>query len=124
MLLINHFGVQDHEAMQLWESAGYENETEERSRGFAGAPTMPTVVFLALDVRVMYSDGMEVTGNKSGVVMNFTQMGAQGQQLPISRIGMSYEQAEKVMHVLEQALLRKRYMPNVRLLPPGGENAK
>jgi transcriptional regulator with XRE-family HTH domain len=120
MLLINHFGMQDHEAVQLWESAGYDRDAGEKFRSLNNDPQIKTaMVLLALDVRVMYSDGIAITGNQSGVVLNFTQTGTQSQELPVARVGMSYEQAEEVLRALQQAVLRHKYLPNPRLLPPG-----
>lgn len=119
MLLINHFALEDHEALRLWENAGYQRDDEDNKwRGGGDPQTKAAMVLLALDVRIMYSDGVAVIGNDQGVVIDFTQKSEQG-QVPVSRVGMSYEQAEAVLHTLEQVLLRRRYLPNRRLLPPG-----
>jgi transcriptional regulator with XRE-family HTH domain len=120
MLLINHFGIQETEAVQLWESAGYvPSDHEERSPGFGDQTGRPTVVLLAIDARVLYTDGVAISGNRQGLVMHFTQQAGQERTLPIARVGMSFEQAEEVLHTLQQALLRHKYLPHQRLLPPG-----
>ena len=118
MLLINHFGLSEHEAMQLWEAAGYEQPGEDKR---AGPESMAknVMVFMALDSRVLLSDETTVTAGKGGVILNFHQPNLQGQQVPISRIGMNYEQAETLLQKLQHSVLQKRYMPNRRLLPPG-----
>lgn len=117
-LLINHFALREQEAVELWEWAGFQ-------RGGPGADGMQelmsktTVVLMALDARVLYSDHADVAGGENGLVMTFTQTTLQSQQVPIARIGMSYEHAEKVLAALQAALLRYRYQPTRKLLPPG-----
>ena len=119
-LLINHFSLHEHEAVQLWEWAGFN-----RSNGLENPNDLASkaaLVLIAIDARVMYSDDMTLMNNKSGVVLNFMQTGLQGQPVPVSHVGMSYEQAERVLQALQQALLRKKYLPGQKLLPPGDGN--
>src|SRR5665213_1663473 len=124
MLLISHFGVQDREAVQLWELAEYDSDIPEVIRPRLDHETLqqlggkPMVMLLAVDVRTMYSDGLEVTVNPAGVSMNFTQTVSQSQQAPVARVGMSQQQAEQVIRALEQALLHAKYLGNTKLLPP------
>ncbi|MEO6513337.1 MAG: helix-turn-helix transcriptional regulator [Candidatus Saccharimonadales bacterium] len=117
MLLINHFDIQDNEAVQLWEMAGYEDAKSERfglnADVLGGKPMM---ILMAMDMRTMYSDGIQVNASKNGVTMNFTH----GKQ-PVSRVGMSREQAEVVLHALQSALLKSQYLGGPRLLPPSFE---
>jgi transcriptional regulator with XRE-family HTH domain len=128
MLLINHFNIQDPEAVQLWESAGYSQPIDtgrEHQSGFSGGDMSgrQTMVLLAIDARVLYSDSISISGNDKGLVMHFAQAAGQQRPMPIARVGMGYEQAEEVLRVLQQALLRRRYMPSQRLLPPGNLSA-
>lgn len=116
MLLINHFGVHEYEAVELWEWAGY-GVSNAKSQATEQQAKAVTTVLVALDVRAVYSDGVNVAANESGVIVQFTQSGSQ--QMPIARIGMSYEQAERVVRCLEQALLRHAYRPKLPPLPPG-----
>lgn len=117
MLLINHFNIQDNEAVQLWEMAGYEDGKNDRfnlsADMMAGKPMM---LLMAMDMRTMYSDGVQVQAGKTGVTMNFTH----GKQ-PVARVGMSREQAEVVLHALQTALLKSTYLDGPRLLPPSTE---
>lgn len=119
MLLINHFNMQDNEAVQLWELAGYENHGDKLSlpNELSGKPLM---LLLAVDVRTMYSDGVQISANGSGVTMNFTQ----GKGVPVAKVGMSREQAEAVVQSLQTALLKSKYMDGPRLLPPSTEENK
>jgi transcriptional regulator with XRE-family HTH domain len=122
MLLVSYFDLQDHEAVQLWDSAGYAKGYKEHFHGVDDPQTKIATILLALDVRVMYSDGISVSGNESGVIMSFLQRTEHEQPLPVARIGMSYTQAEEVLRVLEIALLRSKYLPNKLLLPPGNSD--
>lgn len=119
MLLINHFNMQDNEAVQLWELAGYEDRTDkfQLPGDMAGKPLL---VLMAMDVRTMYSDGVQITANGGGVTMNFTH-GAPGKAMPVARVGMSREQAEAVLQTLQTALLKSKYMDGPRQLPPSTE---
>jgi hypothetical protein len=78
----------------------------------------PVLMLLGLDARVLYSNGVDVAVDPSGVVLNFTQY-ADPSQPPttVARLGMSVEQAEKVMESLQQALLRSKYSNGPKALP-------
>ncbi len=122
MLLINHFGLGDDEAVSLWELAGYDQFDGffDESHGRNDEPRMtkqPVIVF-ALDSRVVYSNGSEVVADKNGVVMNFSQFTDSKQgPVPVARVGMSYEQAESVLKSLQQAILHGKYAPKIKGLP-------
>jgi transcriptional regulator with XRE-family HTH domain len=117
LLLISHFGVKDREAVQLWELADYDGDMPEDIRT-ENDLVKPTVMLLAIDMRTMYSDGLDVHVSPSGVTLNFTQATGPGQVNPVGRIGMSHQQAELVMQTIQQALLHARYNSGPRLLPP------
>lgn len=123
MLLISYFDVQDREAVQLWELAEYDSDLPEMFKARPDQEAVhltgkPMVMLLAVDVRTMYSDGLEVTVNPAGVTLNFTQTVNQSQQAPVARVGMSHAQAEQVIRALEQAVLRAKYLGGSKLLPP------
>ena len=120
MLLINHFEVQDQEAVQLWESAGYPGSDGQQR--LTEQLEKAAVVVLAMDVRTVYTDGLVIDANISGVTLNFTQAGPSGQVMPVSRVGMSYEQAEKVLQSLQTALLYGKHH-TLRQLPPPNTNS-
>lgn len=119
LLLISHFGVQDREAVQLWELANYDSEMPEEIR-LSNEPGQgkQTIMLLAMDVRTMYSDGLDIVINPAGVTLCFTQATGPNQAAAVARVGMSREQAEQVAKALEQALLKARYTGPNKLLPP------
>jgi transcriptional regulator with XRE-family HTH domain len=102
MLLINHFGMQEDEAVTLWEMAGYdgeENNTPDEHN------TKSVVIALTLDPRIVYSDTVQVNGSKHGVVLNFMQPGGGHlPSLPVSRVGMSRDQAKKLAELIQETL--------------------
>jgi transcriptional regulator with XRE-family HTH domain len=123
LLLISHFGVADQEAIQLWELADYDGELPDQIRPEnifpAGNTGNKVVMMLALDVRTLYTDGLEIQGNAAGLTLNFTQSGGRRSGTsPVARIGMSYEQAQEVLTALQTALLKAKYLRGPRSLPP------
>lgn len=106
MLLISHFGVQEDEAAGLWQLAGYDqprsrNAHDHDSEEHSGKST---ILVMAVDPRVIYSDGVSVTANKNGVVMSFSQSNGSPNPLVTAKIGMSREQAQGVLIALQNAL--------------------
>jgi transcriptional regulator with XRE-family HTH domain len=121
MLLISHLEVQDQEAVQLWELAGYDGEVPDQFR--PNLDIQPggkaTVMLLALDMRTMYSDGFEVATTPAGLTLNFTQAAADNATTPVAKVGMSFDQAERVLKDLENALLRAKYQRGPKGLSAG-----
>lgn len=117
-LLISHFALREQEAVELWEWAGFQHSQD--TSGMQEMMSKATVVLVALDARALYSDRADIATSEHGVVMTFTQAAAQqSQHMPIARVGMSYEHAQKVLEALQTALLRQKYQPPHKLLPPG-----
>jgi transcriptional regulator with XRE-family HTH domain len=128
LLLISYFNVQDQEALHLWELAKYDSDLSDHLQLEGGEQPdaaqqpfggKPMVMLLAMDVRTMYSDGVDVTVNPSGVTLQFTQtVPNQDQAAPVGRIGMSHQQAEQVIAAMQRALLHAKYNSGAKLLPP------
>jgi transcriptional regulator with XRE-family HTH domain len=131
LLLISYFNVKDQEALHLWELARYDSELSDHIQFESADPAVaeavpgmqigskPMIMLLAMDVRTMYSDGVDITVNPAGMTMQFNQaVPNQKQPAPVARIGMSHQQAEAVVKAMQQALLRARYNPGHKLLPP------
>jgi transcriptional regulator with XRE-family HTH domain len=123
VLLINHFNMQDQEAVQLWELAGYDSDNPDKAKlddilQDALAGHKPVVVVFGVDGRTMYTDSVQIEANEAGIVMNFGQLNSKQQQQVVARLGMSYEQAETVLHKLQRSLLHAKYNRGPKLLPP------
>jgi transcriptional regulator with XRE-family HTH domain len=124
LLLISHYGVQEQQAVQLWELAEYEDSAPEQLRADVDIPAgQKVVMLLAMDTRTMYSDGVEVDIDKAGVTLTFTQASGKDQKVPVARVGMSTEQAAEVMRAMQRAALQSRYGNAAKLLPPPDHNA-
>lgn len=121
LLLISHFGMQEQQALQLWELADYGDELPDQIKQDVDQVINKSVVMLlTADTRAIYSDGVDVVVTKAGLTINFTQSGGPTASTPVSRVGMSIEQAEEVARILNQAVLRAKYGGG-KLLPPGNE---
>ena len=130
LLLISYFDVQDQEALHLWELAQYDSDLTDHLQfnepGHEPGPpafaSKPIVMMLAMDMRTMYSDGLEINWNQAGLTLNFTQTNPQNKGLsppiPVARVGLSHIHAEQVLRSLEQALLHAKYSGATKLLPP------
>jgi transcriptional regulator with XRE-family HTH domain len=117
MLLINHLEVKDQDAVRLWESAGYQDQ-ETNDRRWPEQVEKAAVVLLTMDSRTVYSDGLVIDANASGLTLTFTQSTPnQGQPNAVSRVGMSYEQAQQVITSLQTAMLYGRQAAPRRLPP-------
>jgi len=131
LLLISYFNVQDQEALHLWELADYDSDLSEHLKfeltdidSMQQLNGKPMLMLLAMDIRTMYSDGLDITINPAGVTMQFTQSVAnQSQPAIVSRVGMSYQQAEMVLRTLQQALLKAKYNGGPKQLPPSEPQA-
>jgi transcriptional regulator with XRE-family HTH domain len=118
LLLISHYGVQEQQAVQLWELAEYDEAAPEHIRPDMDIPSgQKVIMLLALDARTMYSDGLQVDINKAGVTLTFTQASGKSQVSPVARVGMSAEQAEEVIRTMQRAMLEAKY-GGPKLLPP------
>lgn len=113
MLLISHFGMKDDEAASLWQLAGYEQPRHHDHDHEHDGPDdlgngRATILVMAVDPRVVYSDGVQVQANANGVVMSFAQSNGTPQGLVTAKVGMSREQAHNVIRVLQEALTRSQ----------------
>jgi len=120
LLLIQHYNMADQEAGQLWELAGYDGDVNSRQfqlEDLSSLPNKQLVMLLALDVRTMYSDGVDININQAGITLNFTQAAGKDQRVPIAKVGMSYDQAAQVLKTLETALLKAKYLRGPKGLP-------
>lgn len=118
LLLISHFEMPDPEAVQLWESAGYEGEVPDQLQPKDmqnGAKTV--VMLLGVDTRTMYTDGVEISAGPAGVNLTFTQAGGDEPQT-IGRFGMSYDQAEQVLRALYHSIETGKQLNQPKQLPP------
>ncbi len=123
-LLIRHFDVREDEAEELWELAGYvEQSDNSNSSDMPQLMQMPTIVVMPTDNRIVYVDSANVSVNKFGVVINFQQSGPNGQQTAVSRVGMSIEHAKSVLEVLSKTIEQAESKGgNKKQLPESSDN--
>lgn len=123
-LLISYLGINDSEATRLYELAGY-SSNHDSDPSVTDTETMQTfAALMPMDLRVVYTDGVYITKNDAGVVMNFLQSSGFGQPLAISRVGMSKKQARQVLDLLQKTLGSTDSKPITRILPPTSSTGK
>lgn len=119
LLLISHFDMNEQQAVQLWELADYGDELPDQIKpNVEQLMNKQVVMLLAADTRTLYSDGVNAVANKAGVTLNFTQANGPDSNMTVSKIGMSLEQAQKVVEEIERAMLKARYGNKPKQIPP------
>lgn len=127
MLLISYFSISEEESVKLWELAGYEPLKEAPSVDSikdVGADIMvQPVIVVPMEARIVYTDQANIEANKYGVTINFLQnSGAQGKSVPVSRVGMSRDHAEKLLKILQKELQSKQ-LPSPKEKPDENNSA-
>jgi transcriptional regulator with XRE-family HTH domain len=121
LLLISHFGVKDREAVQLWESAEYDNDMPDDIKPVEEQIVLgnkSVLMVMAVDNRTSYTDDITVIANSSGLTLQFGQTQGKAKANPVASLGMSHEQAEIVIKAMQSALLHSKYNGHTKLLPP------
>lgn len=123
LLLISHFDMNEQQAVQLWELADYGDELPDQIKpDIDQLMNKQVVMLLAADTRTMYSDGVQAIANKAGITLSFTQANGPDSNIIVSKVGMSVEQAQQVVHEIQSALLKAQYAKKPKQLPPSTEN--
>lgn len=147
LLLISHFGMQDDEAVELWNMAGYDESNFPSDDGETGAGNEPeamqyepdfvspadmpgasagkdsrhniVMMINLMDSRTLYTNQAELVADNNGLVINFMQSAPEASKPPVtvSRVGMSYEQAGQLMQTLQRTLLHRQYLSGPKGLP-------
>ena len=121
-LLINHFDVQDKDAISLWSLAGYEPEPlefDDNPLADISQSLIPKsiIMLLSLEAKTLYTDALDIHYDSNGLMLNFKQVVGQSQPVSVARLGMSYEQAEQVQKTLQKVLLHAKYLKGPKSLP-------
>lgn len=108
-VLLHHFDVSDEQADELWQLAGYRSDqAEDYVSSKSNGPkyqSVPAMMVLPIDGRILYSDSVQVNVNPQGVVLSFLQnVAPDGKSVPVSRVGMSKEHAQAMIHLLNDCL--------------------
>ena len=124
ILLINHFNLKDNEALSLWKMANYDDLSLLENMPYTTQPkndiisATNIVMLMPVDARAIYSDHFEVVVGQSGLVLNFNQTVPNNQTIPVSKIGVSLEQAGNILKALQSALLSAKYKSEPKRLNP------
>ena len=109
ILLMNHFDVDDKEALYLWQQANYEKASANES-------TTPQIYLIPmLDNKILYTHQVDVQSNKKDIVINFSQPDIDGSPTTTMRVGMSNAVAQELHLQLSKAITHSQ-QPS-KLLP-------
>ena len=119
LLLLSHFGVNDDEAIKLWEMAGYNMTKVASAHMVSEPPQAPADDSSKKGGQIIFTDVVDVIVNNYGVVMNFMQSsGPNSNPTPVARVGMSREHAKSVLQILQMTLAQtEKNMPKQIISP-------
>jgi len=104
-LIINHLDIEENEADELWQLAGYQLDNQVEGKNMNKDDNQTVNINLPEDLPILYTDMVNVVSNKYGIVFNFVQgVGPNGQPTVVSRVGMSHDHAKSVLEVLKKTL--------------------
>ena len=102
VLLISHYNLKEDEAVRLWQLAGFNHG----KFGYQVNSTNDEMISTSsTESPVLFTDGLQVSANKYGVIINFLQgLDSSGRPQTISRLGMSKEHARTIIEVIQKTL--------------------
>ncbi len=118
-MLISHFLLTDEQADELRNLAEHYNAQmgDALMGGIEDMLMKQIVMYLPVDNKAIFTDSMNATVNDHGVVLQFMQNGPDGKPLPIGRVGMSREHAERMIKVIRSTLDQHDKTNDSKLLP-------
>lgn len=122
--LINHYQMADQDALSIWSMAGYDTDdlvVDDIDPLLSSDIPRSIIMLMAVEQRTLYSDALDIHYDQSGLIMNFKQVTGQSKPMSVAKIGMSYEQAERVYQTLQKVLLRYKYLKGPKTLPKGNK---
>lgn len=130
-MFISHFLLTDEQADDIRDLADNfkEQATEGLASGIEDMLMKQIVMYAPPEGKILYTDSMQATVNKSGVVLQFMQGGngqapQNQQQIMVSRVGMSREHAERMIEVLRTTLDQHYRSESSKTLPSPKKDKK
>lgn len=126
-MIINHFLLTNEQADELRGLAQMHSDqaAENLIGGVEDMLMKQLVMYMPVEQKVIYTDGMNVTVNRHGVVLQFTQntaLNTKTKSNVVCQVGMSREHAEKVVDVLKKTLSEHDKNQKSKYLPPKGQD--
>lgn len=126
-MIINHFLLTNDQADELRGLA--QMQTDQAAENLIGGVEdmlmKQLVMYMPIEQKVVYTDGMNVTVNRHGVVLQFTQNAGANNKIKsniVCQVGMSREHAEKVVEVLKRTLIDHDKNQKSKYLPPNSQD--
>lgn len=126
-MIINHFLLTKEQADELRGLTQMQGEQadEQLIGGVEDMLMKQLVMYMPVEQKVVYTDGMNITVNRHGVVLQFTQNSGTGPKIKsnvVCQVGMSREHAEKVVEVLKKTLSEHDKSQKSKYLPSKDQN--
>lgn len=116
-MLISHFLLTEDQAQDLRDLAGDTPDFKDSLPLLDDIMSKQVMMLLPVDNRIVYTDSMQATVNDNGVVLQFMQQVNNGQPVPVSKIGMSRQHAERIIEVLQNTLRQHDTGKQQKMLP-------
>lgn len=118
-LIISHFLLAEEQAQELRFLANDQKDqvSEALLGGIEDMLMKQVVMYLPVDNRVVYTDSMNATVNKHGLVLQFMQSQAADKNVTVSQVGMSREHAQRMLEVIKNTLDQYDKSQETKLLP-------
>lgn len=121
-MLISHFLLTEEQADDLRAMTILPSDQDQMGEtmlsGLEDVLMKQIVMYLPVDNRVVYTDSMNATVNKHGVVLQFMQSPTKdGKSIPVSQVGMSREHAERMIEVIRTTLEQHDKSGQTKRLP-------
>lgn len=129
-MFISHFLLTDEQANDLRQLAdNYKEQANDvLASGIEDMLMKQIIAYVPIEGKILYTDSMQATVNKNGVVMQFMQnssgQNGQQQQILVSRVGMSREHAERMIEVLRTTLDQHYRSESTKTLPSPEKDKK
>lgn len=116
LLLVSHLGVHETEAKRIFEQAGYARTSTDQNSAIDEQMVRQMLMVIPVDNRILYSDSINLSVNKRGMVFDFLQTVGNAQPNTVARIGMSIEHAKSVHKLLSRMIKESESPKKPRLL--------
>lgn len=129
-MFISHFLLTDEQANDLRQIADNykEQATDVLTSGIEDMLMKQIIAYAPVEGKILYTDSMQATVNKNGVVLQFMQnsgvQNGQPQQVLVNRVGMSREHAERMLEVLRTTLDQHYRSEGAKTLPSPKKDKK
>lgn len=112
LLLISHLDIAETEALKLWELAGFEAPSSERSEPSPEELLAKQLIMVVSpESKVLHSDDVTVQVTRAGLTLHVGQEAKDGTLNTVARVALNRDQAHKLVQDLAKTLYLKPVLP-------------